>query len=67
MWPPNCFNPYDVNPINNEKYCNHYASTKTFTYQLGPVYMIPVHRDLGLLIIYCYFCSCVYMEAGRPG
>ena len=35
---------------------------------LGPVYMIPVYRvvlvywDLGLFIIYCCFCSCVYME-----
>ena len=26
--------------------------------------MIPVHRDLGLLIIYCYFRNCVYMETG---
>ena len=31
---------------------------------LGPVCMIPVYRDLGLLINYCYFCSCVYMETG---
>ena len=31
---------------------------------LGPVYMIPLYRDLGLLIIYCYFCSWVYMETG---
>ena len=30
-----------------------------------PVYRdVPVYRDLGLLIIYCYFCSCVYMETG---
>ena len=24
--------------------------------------MILVYRDLVLLIVYCYFCSCVYME-----
>ena len=30
-----------------------------------PVYRdVPVHRDLGLVIIYCCFCSCVYMETG---
>ena len=31
---------------------------------LGPVYMTPVYRDLDLLIIYCYFRGCVYMETG---
>ena len=25
---------------------------------------VPVYRGLGLLIIHCYFCSCVYMETG---
>ena len=28
------------------------------------LYDVPVYRDLGLLIICCYFCSCVYMETG---
>ena len=25
---------------------------------------VPVHRDLCLLTIYCYFCRCVYIETG---
>ena len=26
--------------------------------------MIPMYWNIGLLIIYRYFCSCVYMETG---
>ena len=31
---PNCFHPYDYNPVTNEKYCNLYSRTKKFTYCL---------------------------------
>ena len=31
---------------------------------IGPVYIFSVHRDLGLLTIYCYFRNCVNMETG---
>ena len=34
---PNCFHPYDYNPVTNEKYCNLYSRTKKFTYRLGVV------------------------------
>ena len=31
---PNCFHPYDYNPVLNEKYCNLYSRTKNFTFKL---------------------------------
>ena len=31
---PNCFHPYDFNPVSNEKYCNLYSRTKSFTHKL---------------------------------
>ena len=31
---PNCFQPYDYNPVTNEKYCNLYSRTNKFTYRL---------------------------------
>ena len=34
---PNCFHPYDYNPVTNEKCCNLYSRTKKFTYRLERV------------------------------